>query len=544
MEQIFQYIGKIFITIALAIAGIFGSGVAQAPAENVGAAIPIPVAVFQTSLQSSITSSATSMTLVSGTDKSGDALAGYICFNIDEGTATEEFVCGTASGTAVTGMIRGLDPVDGDLEVTALKKAHRRGASVKVTNYPSLGILSRILNGTETLPNAITYASGIGPTASSDLADKEYVLSVVSGGTVTFEKVVVSGNAGETVAAGNLVYLKSTDSEWYKTDADTAATVDNVILGIAQGAGTDGNPITGGILRSGTDSNQSGLTPNTIYYAGNTAGAIASSAGTTEVTAGVAMSTTTIAFAPRFDQQITEKEQDAMAGGGALGTPSSTNKFQTQDGVTAYSLAITDPVIRVYTANDTWTKPANLEFVIVEVLGGGGGGGGATASDRGCGGGGGGGYSREKIAVATLGATETVTVGGGGAGATAGTGTTGTTSTFGALTTGAGGVGGTCAGASSAGGAGGAGSGGDLNVEGGDGGNGSEIANSLCIGGHGGNSYFGSGAGNSATFNGGATGSAGNPYGGGGGGGCNSQDTDSPGGAGGAGVVIVTEYYY
>lgn len=335
MQEILAGIGKIFLTISVAVAGIFGFGGAPLE-ENVGATIPIPVAVFQTSLQSSITSSATSMTLVSGTDKSGDSISGYICFNIDEGTALEEFVCGTASGTAVTGMLRGIDPIDGDLEVTALKKAHRRGASVKVTNYPSLGILSRILNGNETIPNPITYATGIGPVASSDLADKEYVISVVSGGSVSFEKVVVNGNAGETVAAGNLLYLDSADSEWKKADADTASSVENVVLGIAQGAGTDGNAITDGVLVRGVDANQSGLTPNSVYYASNTAGGISASAGTKEVTIGIATGGATLLFAPRFNQQITEDLQDALAGTG--GTPSSSNKFVTATGLTTASI--------------------------------------------------------------------------------------------------------------------------------------------------------------------------------------------------------------
>ena len=105
-----------------------------------GATIPVALATFQTSLQSSISASDTSMTLVTGTDKAGNTLSGYICFTIDEGSSVEEFTCGTTSGTAVTSMIRGIDPVDGDLEVTALKKRHGRGASVKVTTYPVLGI--------------------------------------------------------------------------------------------------------------------------------------------------------------------------------------------------------------------------------------------------------------------------------------------------------------------------------------------------------------------------------------------------------------------
>jgi len=127
--------------------------------QRFGATIPQVVALFETSLATKITSSATSMTLVSGTDKAGNALSGYMCFTVDEGTASEEFVCGTASSTDVSSMLRGIDPIDGDKEVTALKKEHRRGASVKITDYPQIAIHGRILNGDETIPNVLSYAT-------------------------------------------------------------------------------------------------------------------------------------------------------------------------------------------------------------------------------------------------------------------------------------------------------------------------------------------------------------------------------------------------
>jgi len=139
-----------------------------------GATIPIVVALFETSLASKITSSATSMTLVKGSDKAGNDLSGHMCFIIDEGTASEEFVCGTASSTAISSMTRGLDPQDGKTEITALKEAHRRGASVKVTNFPQLGILSRIMNGDEDFPNIIQYESQPTFSTDEDIITKKY----------------------------------------------------------------------------------------------------------------------------------------------------------------------------------------------------------------------------------------------------------------------------------------------------------------------------------------------------------------------------------
>lgn len=149
-------------------------------AIGVSAALPLSSipkisALFETSLASKISSSATSMTLVSGTDKSGNSLSGVYGFIIDEGTASEEFVIGTTSGTAVTGMLRGVSVTDATTEVTALKKEHRRGSSVKITTFPFLGIVYRILQGTEGYPNVLSYVSHPTFTTNTQIVDKKYV---------------------------------------------------------------------------------------------------------------------------------------------------------------------------------------------------------------------------------------------------------------------------------------------------------------------------------------------------------------------------------
>lgn len=332
MQILLTKIASIIIAPVLFLGGLLTPTPLIEQAPNVGATLPQATGVFETSLAAPISSSATSMTLTSNAVRGGGAVSGYTCFTVDEGSAQAEVICGTVSGTAVTSMLRGISYADGTTEVTANKFAHRRGANIKITDFPILQILKAQNNGDATYPNALEYASGVGPTDSSDLADKEYVLSVVSGGSVSFEKVIVTGTAGETVAAGNLVYLKSSDGRWWKTDADTASTVENVVLGIAQGSGTAGNTIGGGVLMKGVDSNQSGLTASTIYYASNTAGGLSSTVGTKETTIGIAISTTAIVFSPRYNQNLTEDEQDALVG--SAGTPSSTNKFITADGIT------------------------------------------------------------------------------------------------------------------------------------------------------------------------------------------------------------------
>jgi hypothetical protein len=76
---------------------------------------------------------------------------------------------------------------------------------------------------------------------------------------------------------------------------------------------------------------------------------------------------------------------------------------------------------RIYTAGDTWTKPAGAKMVHFIVIGGGGGGGSgrrdnASTNRCGGGGGGGGGISVGWLNESAFGATETITVGAGGAG--------------------------------------------------------------------------------------------------------------------------------
>jgi len=52
------------------------------------------------------------------------------------------------------------------------------------------------------------------------------------------------GTAGETVAFGDVVYLKNADSQWYLVDADATATGGVVAIAICVSSGTDNNPVT------------------------------------------------------------------------------------------------------------------------------------------------------------------------------------------------------------------------------------------------------------------------------------------------------------
>lgn len=189
--------------------------------------------------------------------------------------------------------------------------------------------------------------------------------------------------------------------------------------------------------------------------------------------------------------------------------------------------------IRFYTSGATWTKPAGLKRVLAIAIGGGGGGGGGNGSFGGAGGGAGG-ISMALVEAASLGATETVTIGAAGtSGAAGATGGNGGNTSFGAHAVGNGGSGGSANGGS--GGAGGASSGGNLNGTGAPGithtGAGTSVRGTS-----GGSSWFGGGGRPGAS--GSANGDAGGGYGAGGGG----AATNGAGGAGSAGVCMVWEF--
>lgn len=304
-----------------------------------------------------------------------------------------------------------------------------------------------------------------------------------------------------------------------------------------------------------------------------------------------------------LDDLPTSDEKAALAGN--AGTPSATNKFITEDGLT-----VTD----VFLTSGTWTKPTGASWMEVIAIGSGGGGGGGcgTTSGKGGGGGGAGAYVRVRVDAADAGATETVTVGSGGAGGagsatdTSTAGTAGTDTTFGSLVTAVGGAGGLAPVAAAAPGAvaardavmeamylvgstssvgmgggtgtadgqdavsglsvlptGGGQGGGNNSLTAYDGGAGGSISGAITLAGGTAGSVSVGGAGTSVRANspqggtggggGGAVansvnpgyaGGAGGNYGGGGGGGGSSEvGTGGTGGAGGAGICVVITHF-
>lgn len=197
------------------------------------------------------------------------------------------------------------------------------------------------------------------------------------------------------------------------------------------------------------------------------------------------------------------------------------------------------------THTDGYTKPPNVNAVLVYVTGGGGGGGVGTASYN-KGGGGHAGGTAIKWITSGLGSTETVTVGGHGDGSNSGNGGIGGTSSFGSHCSATGGQGGRHASNTAQYSAVGVASGGDINIDGGYGGIHHENAGSNeGGGGHGGASFWGGGGG-SANSGFGVSAQGGQAYGAGGGGGMHNSAVNGIdvhlGRDGHDGIVVVWEY--
>lgn len=124
-------------------------------------------------------------------------------------------------------------------------------------------------------------------------------LSVTAANTVTVSGVTESGLAGETITAGQAVYLDTSSGKYLKSDADSATAAARGVRGIALNGASLNQPLA--VQRSGDITLGATLTANTAYYlSGATAGGICPLAdvGTGEymVLIGIAKSTTVLSL--------------------------------------------------------------------------------------------------------------------------------------------------------------------------------------------------------------------------------------------------------
>lgn len=316
-------------------------------------------AKFYTTLSKKVNVADVTATLNSASDLDGDTLpSGRYGFTIDEGNSSVEYVEADLVGTALSG-IKGIDPTT-LVETTGFVKEHRAGAEVKITDFTVLARLRNVLLGVENLDDGAPIKYGSAPTLSDPLmlATVQYVLETVNGGTVAFDSQIIAGIAGEAISSGQWVYFKESDGRWYLTDANTQATVKNVRIGMAKGAGTTGNSISGGVFVGGIEKTGT-YVAGTTYYLSNTAGALSTSAGEYEALVGIADANAELFFLNIYDPEgTTPEEKDALAG--TTGTPNGSNKYVTDNNLssagTDQSQTTQDSTIEVGSANATTQK--------------------------------------------------------------------------------------------------------------------------------------------------------------------------------------------
>ncbi len=147
---------------------------------------------------------------------------------------------------------------NGELRITSAN------VGTNADSVPTLSSTSTMTNKTLTSPvigGAATFASDGSVKLTAAPADGHY-----SG-------ITIAGDLGETVAFGHLVYLKTSDTQWYKADADAVTTAGNVLIGMCVLAGNDNDPSV--ILLHGTIQAASLFPTFTVglaVYASGTAG--------------------------------------------------------------------------------------------------------------------------------------------------------------------------------------------------------------------------------------------------------------------------------
>lgn len=229
-------------------------------------------------------------------------------------TTSSEFISFTgitqnADGTAtLTGVVRGLAKKSPFTGSAAYRLPHSGQSQFILSDAPQVFKKFGTLDNDEVITGLWEAPD---PTSPQGLVTNAYMLALINGGAISFNQMIESGTAGATIAAGNLIYFSETDNEWLLCDADTTTTIFNVKLGIAMGAGTNGNAITGGVLTRGSYTS-SGLTQGDILYASNTAGGISSTVGTNPRVIGIARNTTVIYFDPDFQNLLHNYAVDSV----------------------------------------------------------------------------------------------------------------------------------------------------------------------------------------------------------------------------------------
>lgn len=157
-------------------------------------------ALYEQSLAQPLGTTDPNMYVTSGADVQGNLLPvnSYQCLSVDTGQPNFEAVCGNVTSSATSGLIlnitlRGLSTQTATTSNASYIFTHRRGADVRITDFPSLTVLTNQLNGVQTIPNLLTYDTGVlinTLSPSSTIATKYYVDNVVVSGAPNASAIV------------------------------------------------------------------------------------------------------------------------------------------------------------------------------------------------------------------------------------------------------------------------------------------------------------------------------------------------------------------
>lgn len=282
-------------------------------------------------LKSSIGTTDTTINLSSFKEPVSDLLYTMTKLNTDKGygtvdpqTTRSEFVSFTGitqnsdGSAALTSVTRGLTRTPAGSSCTASTTLAQRhpGQSVFIlSDSPCFFAEYAVKQNNEAITGNWTVPY---PTASSSVASRGYVLDVAnSSTTLSFDKTVVAATAGETILKGQFVHLRISDARWYLANASSTNAVNQSLLGIAQGAGSAGEAVSGGVLVKGLDVNQHELTTGANYFLSATNGTTTTATSTRGI--GRAVSSSAILFDPFFIEHPTY-EEDLAVGQLAFGT--------------------------------------------------------------------------------------------------------------------------------------------------------------------------------------------------------------------------------
>lgn len=160
-------------------------------------------ALFEQSLAQPLGTTDPNMFVTSGADVQGNLLPlnSYQCLSVDTGQPNFEAICGTVIASATSGLtlnvtLRGLSTQTATTSNASFIFTHRRGADVRITDFPTLTVNNNQLNGFQSIPNPIFYSSNFTPSfwtsaSSNTIATYGIVVSTAAAGC---------GNASETLS--------------------------------------------------------------------------------------------------------------------------------------------------------------------------------------------------------------------------------------------------------------------------------------------------------------------------------------------------------